>query len=442
MAFLHARTTWPATQGPMMAGLLLAGALAAAGCRQAADTRPPASAPFAPTATQPTRHILDSRAEYVGPGGEGPEPAGLTEVRLGWFGPQDPPDGVGRNLWRGAVLAVEEANRAGGYHGRPFRLVARWSTDPWGDGARQASELIYGDRVWAVLGSIDGAATHIAEQLATRARVAVISPIASDAGLTQAGVPWIFRCAPDDLHQARVLARLLEGARPAALAVVSATDHDSRAGVDVLIRHALPGVRLTAKWQLNIDVKQENYSPQIDRLRDYGADAVVLWAPSAAAARFLKQLREHGGQQRVLGPVVLASDDFLRAAGPAAEGVMTVLTREPSAEVAPVGGGGEGVKTRPAALPAQFEVAFRARFGEIPDYVAASGYDAAGLLIAGVRQSGLNRVRIREALAGLSGYAGATGTIRWDNGGGNVREPLPAVVRDGRVHRLATSHDH
>jgi ABC-type branched-subunit amino acid transport system substrate-binding protein len=64
------------------------------------------------------------------------------------------------------------------------------------------------------------------------------------------------------------------------------------------------------------------------------------------------------------------------------------------------------------------------RFGEYPQPSAAYGYDATSLIIEAIRSGGLQRRAIRDHLAALSGYTGATGTITWDNGGGNTGRPV------------------
>ncbi len=60
--------------------------------------------------------------DFRGPGREEPEPD-VDEVVLGWFGPGDPAHPEFGDFWRGAVLALEQENAAGGYRGKPFRLV-------------------------------------------------------------------------------------------------------------------------------------------------------------------------------------------------------------------------------------------------------------------------------------------------------------------------------
>ena len=107
-------------------------------------------------AQQPYKDAREFPSQYEGPGREEPEPEGLTEVRIGFFGPADASHPEGGAIWQGAARAIEEANRAGGYRGLPYRLVSRWSDNPWRAGAAHVVRMAYEDRVWAIIGGIDG----------------------------------------------------------------------------------------------------------------------------------------------------------------------------------------------------------------------------------------------------------------------------------------------
>lgn len=77
-----------------------------------------------------------------------------------------------------------------------------------------------------------------------------------------------------------------------------------------------------------------------------------------------------------------------------------------------------------------FRAKFAARYRCQPDYTAGHAYDAASLLIAAIREAGLNRARIRGAVRALSPYPGVTGTIQWDALGQNQR---PVALRIGAL---------
>ena len=75
----------------------------------------------------------------------------------------------------------------------------------------------------------------------------------------------------------------------------------------------------------------------------------------------------------------------------------------------------------------RFSRDFKARFGVFPTSSAAYAYDAARMIILSIRSKGLNRPGIRQGLEELSGYQGVSGSIIWDNGGGNLAVSPPAT---------------
>ena len=54
-----------------------------------------------------------------------------TRSSSGGSAPGDPDHPDFGDLWRGATLALEQENSAGGYRGKPFRLLPAWSESPW-----------------------------------------------------------------------------------------------------------------------------------------------------------------------------------------------------------------------------------------------------------------------------------------------------------------------
>jgi len=69
-------------------------------------------------------HFLEPILFY-GAGREIPPPTNLKEVRIGFLGPLEGSVIVayGTQMLQGATLAIEEANKKGGYNGIPYKLM-------------------------------------------------------------------------------------------------------------------------------------------------------------------------------------------------------------------------------------------------------------------------------------------------------------------------------
>jgi branched-chain amino acid transport system substrate-binding protein len=352
--------------------------------------------------------------EYRGSGRELPEPD-VDEVVLGWFGPGDPDDPTGGGFWRGAALAVEELNGEGGDRGRPYRLQPGWSENPWGTGVVLVTRMVFEHGAWALLGAVDGASAHLAEQVALKTRVTLLSSGSTDDTAHMASVPWFFSLVPSDEVQMPVLVTALAAAtRGGPFAVAAAAEHDAHAAL-VELRPGLASRRLTPSTLLEFDPVEGDLGPVAARLLEGSPGAIVVLAPPAPAARLVGALRGHGYTGEVIGGAPLALNAFRRAAGDAAEGVVVPLLWQPSPRWD------------------SFARMYENQWGERPDHAATWSYDAVRLVAEAVDRAGLNRARIRDAVRDLSPWTGAGGVVRWDALGRNEGPVGLATWAAGRL---------
>jgi len=361
----------------------------------------------------PYKAPSDEPLDFRGPGRDDPEPD-VAEVLIGWFGPGDPEHPEYGDYWRGASLALEQENAAGGYGGRPFRLVAEWSESPWKAGIADLARLVHERGAWAVIGGVDGASTHLAVQLALKSHFLLLSPGSTDATADHANVPWLFSLAPSDDAIAETLAAALAlPAREGAFAILAGTDHDSHAGL-VALRRALGARRVLPVALVEVPAEDADADAAAAQVLAPGPQRIAVLAPPRMAARLLAALRAAGFAGRVLGGAGLARGAFARAAGGDAEGVVAPFLSETPVEP-------------------RFREAYEARWGEPPDAGAALGADTVRLAAAAVRGAGLNRALIRDAVRDLAPWSGASGRVRWDPRGRNERPAPLGVWRAGRL---------
>lgn len=391
------------------------GAVILAGC--ALPTRSAAALPPGSETRLPYLDARSSVAEYHGPGREDPPPEEVPEVRIGWFGPADPNHPTAGLMWLAATMAVDEANQAGGYRGVPFRLLSAWSENPWDTGITGIVRLVYEEGVWAVAGAPDGPAAHLVAQVVAKARLTFLSSVSTDPTTNLASVPWVFSCAPSDAVQAPVLAQALASCcREKSFALVSGTDHDSRVLSTELLA-ALAALRMFPTTHLELVPGAAGLENHMRILQSARPTAVAVVATPAESARFVVALRNDGLDMPVIGGPALSRRAFVDGTGCRAEGVVFPLLWDSSSNA-----GGDGFAGR-----------FRDRYGREADYTAAYTYDALQFLIAGIREAGLNRARIRDAVRELSPQVGVTGTIAWDPSGRNRKAVDLGTIRGGEV---------
>jgi ABC-type branched-subunit amino acid transport system substrate-binding protein len=352
----------------------------------------------------------------VGPGRKENPPADIKEVLIGYFGPGTPSHPEWGDMWSAACLAIEEANQAGGYKGLPFRLVAGWSDNPW---ITRVVRMVYVDRVWAVIGGIDGPSTHLAEQVAAKARLPVLSPASTDKTVNLANVPWMFSCLPRDQLQAPVLAQAIAshiGGK--SFLLVSAVDHDSHI-FTIELAKSLARRQLVPFCHFEFNPDERKINGLVERIVRTNVHTLVLIAGARESASIISAVREKNFTGLIFGGPSLGQRSFLQQAGRAANDVVFPLLYTP----------GESSNS--------YDEKFASRFGHHPDYLAAHTYDAVNLLIAAIGQAGLNRARICDEVRRLSCWQGVTGSIHWDSLGSNSRSVGLGTIRHGRVKPLS-----
>lgn len=372
--------------------------------------------------------------EFFGPGREKAAPP-VDEVRIGFIGPLEDEDKpilppgfrsgaqgnpkaelFGRPMLRAAQLAIDDANRAGGYQGKPFRLVLRTDLVQWGQTSNELSEFAYRDGVWAVLSGVESNHQHVLARATLKAEVPIVNAGSTDPTLLEHAIPWIIRVMSDDRQNSYLLADYIFRVRGLSqIAVLRVNDRDGRVGIGQFIRAAR---RLN--HPIVIEQRFRNgdtdFSQQLDDIANAHADGLFLLGNPQELGLIVKAVRARGIQLPIFMFDRGIHPKFLAAAGPAAEGVIATATFNPDQDV-------------PAWQ--DFRHRYRERFDEEPGAFSAYAYDGTNLIIDAVRSAGLNRVRIRDALFALKSYNGVTGTIEFDSTINNVRQPWLAEVKNG-----------
>lgn len=368
--------------------------------------------------------FFDRRTLFRGPGVDRPAPEGLATVKIGVMAPIEGSADVaiGRAILDGITLATEEANARGGHAGRiPYELVVRNDTGLWGASSNTMVELCFEEKVWAVIGSVDAANTHIALRVALKAEVPMINTASTDPTITETAIPFILRCYPDDRQHGYRLARFIfeeEGHRR--VAILRVNDKFGRMGVGEFV-DAARRLGHPIVMELRYGAGESTFSMQLERIRRANVEAIVLWSAAEDAARIVKQARAAGMKMPILGTDRLLSPAFLKRAGEAAEGVIATSPLPPDSGKA----------------AAAFRERFRKRFGFDPDPFAAYAYDGARITFDSIDAAGLNKVRIRDALAALEKYEGVTGPMHFDMTHNNLGTIRVMQVRDGKFETIA-----
>lgn len=365
---------------------------------------------------EPFRHVKPYKEhfllqlEYTGPGRAIPEPEDVKTVKLGFIGPIESTVSVatggrsreevlGIKMLQGTRLAIEHANARGGYAQRniPFELVVSNDNGLWGASGNEIINMAYRDKVWAILGTINGANSHIAIRVALKAEILMINSGNADPTFVETNIPWVIRCIGDDRQQGYLLVDyMVRKLGLQRVGVIRASSRYGRFGV----REILDGSRRLkhpVPLEMAYEIGGKDFSLQLDRMEAANIDAIVHWGSARDGARILNQARARGMTQPFFACNRCLSDEFVQIAGDNAEGVICAFPWNPN---------------RKDPKYEAFREAFRKRYAEEPETYAAHGYDGMNMLLWAVQVAGLNRAKIRDVLAYRKiPWQGVTGEI-------------------------------
>ena len=370
------------------------------------------------------RYFVPSDADitFWGPGREKPEPD-VPTVKIGLLAPLDRSHEtyMGISIKRGSEMAIEEANANGGYKSKPFEMVVRNDSGLWGASANEIVSFTYDDKVWAVIGTVDGANTHIAIRVALRTDLPMMNVADLDPTLMETRIPWVFRVVPDDRQMAyTIIYYVYKQLGLEKVAILRANNRYGRFGVAQFrkgsVRMGKPAP-IEINYEINYEKINVDFDMQIERLKKAKPDGVVLWADPEPAGVLVRRMREEGLNIPVVACERVVRPEFIRAAGAAAEGVVATYPYDPNSE-------------NPRL--ADFKKRFQDRYGEAPDVYAIHAYDGAQITIEAIRKAGLNRYKIRDALEATRHWQGISGEINMDDVYTNRRPVTVATVKNGK----------
>lgn len=286
--------------------------------------------------TQPFKRHFLIQMEYTGPGRAIPEPEHLESVKIGFLGPLEPTvsvatggkshseESLGQMMLKGCQLAIEEANAAGGYWRRkiPFELVVRNDNGLWGSSGEEIIRLAYLENCWAIIGTIDGANSHIAIRVGLKIEIPMVNTGDTDPTFIETNIPWVLRVITDDRRQCYLLADYIyKKLGFQRVGIVRASNRYGRFGVREF-RDSSRRLERPVPIEMAYFVGQKDFSMELQRLKDAQVEAVVHWGNADDGARVLNQMREMGMNQPFFACDRCLLEDFVKIAGPNAEGVV------------------------------------------------------------------------------------------------------------------------
>ncbi|WP_305041812.1 ABC transporter substrate-binding protein [Geoalkalibacter sp.] len=316
----------------------------------------------------------------------------------------------------GAILAVEERNRAGGIHGRLLELrIADDAQDELT--ARAALQKLLDEGVVAVIGPMTSAMALAVQPLADAHRTLLLGPTVSSDELSGRD-DYFLRTASTNAQGARLLAE--HAAVALGLSRINVLyDLGNRSYCESLYlsfarEFAARGGQVAGV--LTYTSGSEINFLELARQATEDAQALFIIANALDTGMFAQQLAKLGRPLPLMTGEWAATGDIIEYGGEAVEGLTFFNTFDPG-----------------HASPAYrgFRAAFDRRFNYDGGFAAAHAYDATQLLIRALEQNP-HRQHLKETLLNMGSFQGLQTELRLDAFGDAIRPHFPMTIRDGQ----------
>jgi branched-chain amino acid transport system substrate-binding protein len=312
---------------------------------------------------------------------------------------------------QGADLAVGEINNAGGVLGEPIDLIVEDNGSKAGETATIFRKFVSQDKVAAILGDLTSSATMEGAPIAQDAKIPMLTPSATNVAITKVG-NYIFRSCFVDPFTGRIMAKFaLDQLKAKQAIVITDVKQDYSVGLTEAIRQYFVANGARILTELSYSSGDTNFRTQLTEVRVAHPDVIFLPGYYTEAALILRQAKQLGIDCPFVGGEGWDSPVLIQIAGKSADG--NYYTDHFSAN-------------DPSPRVQKFVQEYRAKYGSIPDALAALWYDGARLLAQALQRAGsADPEKIRDALAGTRDFEGVTGRISIDE---NRNAAKPGVI--------------
>ncbi|MFN0127351.1 MAG: ABC transporter substrate-binding protein [Verrucomicrobiales bacterium] len=323
----------------------------------------------------------------------------------------------------GTKMAIDEINEAGGLLGKKLRLVTEDDQSKQGEAGIVAKKLISRDKVVAMLGEVASGRSLEMAPICQEKGIPMISPASTNPKVTEAG-DYIFRVCFIDPFQGTVMGKFAISRGWKRVAILTDSKQDYSVGLTQFFKEyfAKNGGAITSEHSYSSGDK--DFKAQLTALKAGQPDAIFASGYYNETGLIASQARELGITVPLLGGDGWDSPSLVEVAGPAIEG--SYFSNHFSNE-------DQSPKIQ------EFIKKFQARYGRIPDAMAALGYDSAMILADAIKRAGTTEGKaLRDAIVATKDFDGITGKITLDANRNANKPAVILTIKDGKFRYVET----
>jgi branched-chain amino acid transport system substrate-binding protein len=358
---------------------------------------------------------------------EASKPIETATVKIGSASPLTGPQAhIGIDIRNGVQLAIDDANAAGvEIGGRKVKLELVAEDDEANPTkAATVAQKFVDAKVAAVVGHFNSGASIPASKVYSDAGIPQISPGSTNPKYTQQGFKTTFRVVAHDDQQGPTIARFsVENLKVKKVAVIDDSTAYGQGLADAFEKTAKSmGAEVVAREHTTD--KDTDFKAILTKIKGRGPDLIMFGGIDPQAGPMVKQMGELGIKAKFIGGDGMQTPNFIKLAGPGAEGAMASIPGLPKDKMP----GG-----------AAFLKKYKDKYNQDVELFAPMGYDAVMVFVDSMKRAGSSDPAKFLPEVGKTNYQGVIGPIAFDDKGDLKNGPITIyVVKGGKWEPLET----
>lgn len=325
---------------------------------------------------------------------------------------------------KGIRMAIDEINEKGGVKGKKIKLISLDDQGKPEEAAAVVTRLITQEKVIAVIGEVASSLSRAAAPIAQQHKVPMISPSSTNPEVTKVG-DYVFRVCFIDPFQGYVMAKFaIENLKIKKAAILRDVKNDYSVGLADVFAAEFKKMGGEIVADQSYQAGDPDFKAQLTQVRSKNPEALFVPGYYTEVGLIARQAQELGIKAPLLGGDGWDSSKLHEIGKKAING--SYYSNHYTTE-----------STDPAVQ--NFIKKFQAKFNEVPDGLAALGYDAALILAQAMERSkDLNSTNIRDEIAKTKDFPGVTGKISLNEERNAVKSAVVVQVEDEKRKFITT----
>ena len=322
---------------------------------------------------------------------------------------------------KGAKLAVDEINKAGGVDGKQIEVTDKDNKSELSEASTVSTNLVTQAKVNAIIGPATSGGTGAAITNAAKASVPLITPSGTQDDLTK-GQDYLFRTTFIDSFQGKILSKYVtDNLKAKKVVLYYDNSSDYAKGMAKAFQEEYKGEIVATETFAS---KDTDFQAALTKFKGKDFDALVVPGYYTEAGKIVNKARGIGIDKPIVGGDGFNSEEFISQATPAAATNVYYVS-------------GYSTSGDMTAKAKKFLEAYKAKYNEEPSMFSALAYDSV-YMVAEASKGAKNSVDIKENLAKLKDFEGVTGSITMDKNHNPVKSALMIGLKDGKVDTVET----